>query len=182
MTILTNPTPLIINPLFGSGNYQFSLVKFPEISFMLQAVELPGISLGIANASSSVHDYPIPGETLTYDDLSCTFIVDEKLTNYHAIYSWMMGMGYPVGHKLYKDLMANAKNKTSLSELAKGYTDGVLNILGNDNLPIISVKIRDCFPSRLSGIQFNSNNSDSEPITATVTFVYSYYELVLLNP
>jgi len=179
MPLLTCPSPLNINPLFGTGNYLFNLVKFPEIAFMVQSVELPGISLGIATHSTSVHDFPIPGETLSYDDLTCTFIVDEKLTNYYAIYEWLNGLGYPSDHKLYRDLMANSKNATSLSELAKGYTDGVLSILGNDNLPIVQLQFIDCFPTRLAGLNFSSNNTDSEPLIATVTFTYSYYEMKL---
>jgi len=146
---------------------------------MVQSVELPGISLGIAPMSTSVHDFPVPGETLTYDDLTCTFVVDEKMSNYSAIYDWMFGMGFPRNHEQYSALMRNSKNSASLSELAKGYTDGILHVLGNDQLPIIQAHFVDCFPTRLSGLQFSSNNSDSEPIIANVTFAYSYFTLTV---
>lgn len=177
MPILSCPSPANLNPLMGSGNYQFSLVKFPEISFMLQSAEIPSMSLGVSILSSSVHDYPVPGESLSYADFTCSFIVDEKLSNYMAIYEWIVGLGYPENHQMYRDLLANSKNQASLSELAKSATDGVLTILGNNNLPVAQAHFRDAFPTQLGAIEFRSTNSDSEPIIANVTFAYSYYTM-----
>lgn len=180
MPILTCPSPTLLNPLIGSGNYIFSLVKFPEITFFVQEVELPSITLGTVIQSSSVHDIPIPGETMTYGTLSCVFVVDEKMVNYLAINTWIMGLGYPSGNDLYQKLMANAKNNTSLSELSKGYTDGVLTIMGNNATPIMQAQFVDCFPTSLSGLNFTSTNSDAIPLTATVTFEYTYYTLTVV--
>ena len=64
MAALTCPSPVNITPLIGSGNYVFGLVKFPEITFFVQEVELPDISLGVSVQYSSVHDVPIPGDTM----------------------------------------------------------------------------------------------------------------------
>jgi hypothetical protein len=178
MATLTCPSPQTVTPLLGSGNYVFSLVKFPEITFFVQEVELPDISLGTLIQSSSVHDIPIPGESMTYGELTCTFQIDSEMKNYLAIHEWIVGLGYPTGHQLYKNLMANSKNANSFSELAKGYTDGTLSIMDNAYKPIIQARFVDCFPVRLSGIQFNSTNSDSAPLTSQVTFEYTYYELL----
>lgn len=175
MSILSCPSPVNINPLYGTGNYQFSLIKFPEITFMIKSVEVPGISLGTAMQTSSVHDVPVPGESLTFDDLTCSFTVDEKMDNYYAINEWLIGLGYPENHSMYRELLKNSKNEASITELSKGMTDGVLNILGNDNLPIMQMQFIDCFPTRLSGLQFDSSNSDSEPLVANVTFAYSHH-------
>jgi hypothetical protein len=169
------------NPLYGSGNYSFGLTKFPEISFMLQSVNLPGIELGVIQQTSSVHDVPVPGETMTYDDLSVSFIVDENLVNYLAIQSWIVGMGYPENHEQYRAALRNSKNSGNLSELSKGFTDAVLTIMGNNQLPIVRASFRDCFPSRLSGIDFNAANTDSDVIIAQVTFSYSYYSIEIMN-
>jgi hypothetical protein len=179
MSLLSCPAPTNINRLYGTGNYQFSLVKFPEITFMVKSVELPGISLGTITQATSVHDVPMPGETMTFDDLQTTFYVDDKMSNYYAINEWMIGLGYPKNHSMYRDLMKNSKNSASLTELSKGFTDGVLQVLGNDNLPIMQMLFVDCFPTRLTGVQFDSSNADSDPLSATATFAYSYYTMIL---
>ena len=177
MTTLTCPSPAIITPLIGSGNYVFGLSKFPEITFFVQEVELPEISLGTAVQYSSVHDVPIPGDTMEYGDLNCTFQVDAEMKNYLALHKWIIGLGYPEKHELYKELMADPKNANSYTELSKGYTEGFLTIMDNAHRPIVQVTFVDCFPTRLSGIQFSSTNSDAAPITAQVTFTYSYYKI-----
>jgi hypothetical protein len=177
MPLLSVPTPTNVNPLFGSGNFSFNLVKFPEIAFMLQSVELPSIQLGTALMSTLVHDIPFPSETLTFSDLTVSFIVNEDMSNYMAIHEWMMGLGYPESHEMYKELLRNSKNAVSLSELSKGFTDGVLTILGNYNKPIMQAVFVDAFPISIGGMNFNSNNSDSEPIIATATFAYAHYTL-----
>jgi len=179
MTTLTCPSPSVITPLIGSGNYFFSLVKFPELTFFIQEVDLPEISLGVSVQSSSVHDIPIPGDTMEYGDLTCTFQVDAQLKNYMAIHRWMIGLGYPEKHQLYKDLMNDVKNENSYTEIAKGYTEGVMNILDNAQRPIVQARFVDCFPTRLSGLQFSSMNADASPVTAQVTFTYTYYKLVV---
>jgi hypothetical protein len=177
MTALTCPSPANITPLIGSGNYVFSLAKFPEITFFVQEVELPEISLGVAVQYSSVHDVPIPGDTMEYGDLNCTFQIDSKMENYLALHRWMIGLGYPEKHDLYKELMNDPKNANSYLEISKGYTEGALTILDNAMKPIAQVTFVDCFPIRLSGIQFNSTNPDASPVTAQATFTYTYYKI-----
>jgi hypothetical protein len=175
---LTCPNPETITPLIGSGNYVFSLQKFPELTFFVQEAEIPSISLGVSIVASSVYDIPLPGETMEYADFSCTFIVDEKLSNYKAIHDWIVGLGFPENHQMYRDLLANSKNAVSLSELAKGFTDASLTILDNANRPVMQVQFADCFPIQLSGLQFSSSQSDASPVTCTATFTYSNYKLI----
>jgi hypothetical protein len=177
MATLSCPAPAEIKPLLGSGNYIFNLVKFPEISFFIQDVNLPDLNLDSTAMATSVHTFPIPGNDLTFSPLTCTFVVDEKMSNYLAIYQWLLGMGYPESHEMYRALMSNSKNQTADRELAKGYTDGTLSILGNNEQPIMQAQLIDCFPISLSGLQFTTKDPDARPVTATVTFLYSYYLL-----
>jgi hypothetical protein len=177
MANLTCPSPTEIKPLYGTGNYLFALTKFPEITFFMQSAELPSISLGTAMISSNVHDYPIPGETIDFADLTCTFVVDDQLKNYKALSDWMIGMGFPENHQMYKNLLLNSKNLIDISELSKGFTDGTLTIMDNSNLPLVHATFTDCFPSSLGALRFDTTNSDAPPITCQVTFKYSYWKL-----
>lgn len=177
MPILTCPSPTEIKPLIGTGNYQFSTIKFPDIAFMVQDVELPSITLGHATMSTAVNDIPIPGETMDFSPLTVTFVVDEKMTNYLAINDWMVAMGFPADHKMYSDLMDRTATRLSATELMKGFTDAILTILGNNNTAIMQAYFTDCFPISLSGLRFSSTNGDTSPITAEVTFLYSYYSM-----
>lgn len=174
---LTCPSPGEIKPLLGTGNFTVSVVRFPEITFFVQDVELPSIALGVAEQRTSVNDVPIPGETLTYSPLVCTFQVDERMNNYFAVHAWMSAMGFPASHKMYSDFLAQTGSVLTMDELSKGYSDATLTVLGNNNRPLMQARFVDCFPINLSGIRFSSTNSEAAPVTAEVTFVYSHYLL-----
>lgn len=176
MTILTCPSPSNINPLNPNG-FLFSVTKLPELTFFIQDVELPQLSIGVVTQASSVHDIKIPGETAEYSDLSINFLVDEQFANYKAIYAWMVGLSYPEGHQLYTNFLASAKNANAYSELAKGYSDATLSILDSSNNPMQQITFVDAFPTSLSSLSFSSQNSDVQYLRATATLSYSYYIL-----
>ena len=49
-------------------------------------------------------------------------------------------------------------------------------ILTNKNNPVLKANFKNCFPTSLSGLTFTTQNTDTEQLTATVTFVYDIYE------
>lgn len=122
----------------------------------MQSIELPSIQLGVATTPTSVHDIKIPGETLEYSDMSFSFIVDEELKNWNAIYYWMVALGYPTSHDLYKNFIESSKNM-GYSELSKGYSDGFLTVLDNANQPKQTFTFADMFPIALSGMRYDSS-------------------------
>lgn len=174
MQNLTCPYPGNINPL-RLQSYIFSIQKLPELTYFVQSTEVPQISLGQISQQSNVHDLKIPGETMEYGDLNITFQVDEEMKNWNAIYFWMIGLGYPDGHSLYTKFMNAAINSNSPTELAKGYSDGSLQILDSANNPKQIYTFVDMFPINLSGLRFDAQNSEPEIATANATFAYSYY-------
>jgi hypothetical protein len=176
MTILTCPSPSNINPLNPNG-FLFSISKLPELTFFVQDVELPSLSIGTIIQGSSVHDIKIPGETADFGSLSVSFLVDEQFANYKAIYAWMVGLTYPENHAMYKALLASEKNSNSYSELAKGYSDASLTILNSSNNPVQRITFVDTFPTSLSTLPFTSQSNDVQFLRATATFDYTFYTL-----
>ena len=176
MTILTCPSPSNINPLNPNG-FLFSISKLPELTFFVQDVELPSLSIGTVLQSSSVQDIKIPGETAEFGSLSVSFLVDEQFANYKAIYAWMVGLTYPENHAMYKAFLASDKNANGYSELAKGYSDASLTILNSSNNPVQRITFVDTFPTSLSTLPFTSQSNDVQFLRATATFDYTYYTL-----
>lgn len=176
MTILTCPSPSNINPLNPNG-FLFSVTKLPELTFFVQDVELPQLSIGVVTQASSVHDIKIPGETADYGSLSVSFLVDEQFANYKAIYAWMIGLTYPESHAIYTEFLASAKNSNLYSELSKGYSDATLSILDSSNNPVQRITFVDAFPTSLSSLPFTSQSNDVQYLRATATFEYTYYKL-----
>ena len=60
--------------------FKFSIVKLPKVEYFCTQVNLPGISISDNYSQPTpFRDIPLPGEKLSYEPLSVTFIVDENL-------------------------------------------------------------------------------------------------------
>jgi len=171
----TCPTPQNINPLSPIG-YQFSITKLPDLTFFAQEVNLPGITLGEPEFGTPFARVPIPGETLLYEQLSLTFLVDEGMKNYRSIYNWMIALGFPQSYDQYITL--SSEDTINYTELATNYSDATLSILNNSNVPSQIVSFKDMFPVSLDSLQFSSTQSDVQYLMGRVSFRFSYYNFL----
>ena len=62
--------------------FRFKITKLPKVEFFIQTANIPGINLGTATVPTPLYDYPVPGDTLTYQSLDISFLCDENLSNY----------------------------------------------------------------------------------------------------
>ena len=60
-------------------------------------------------------------------------------------------------------------------------SDATLLIMSNSMNPKFEVRIKDCFPTELSEVEFDSSLTDLDPITCTVTFSYTSYEITSIG-
>ena len=75
--------------------FKFQLNRTPKVTYFGNAVNIPSITLGVAEQPSYLRDIPLPGEKLDFSDFSLRFLVDEGLENYMEIQNWMRGLGFP---------------------------------------------------------------------------------------
>jgi hypothetical protein len=65
--------------------FKFSIIKLPKVEFFVTEINLPGIELTSLTQNTTLKQIPIPGNDLSYDPLSLTFMVDENFENYQEI-------------------------------------------------------------------------------------------------
>jgi len=172
---ITCPFPANINPLSPNG-FMFNVQKLPNLSFFCQSVNLPGITLGSPEFSNPFNVSPIPGETLTYDQLTVQFLVDEQMANYTSIYNWIVALGFPESYQQYIDF--NENDNTNYGELAKNYSDATLQILTGNNNVVKTVRFIDMFPIGLDSLQFSGTNNDVQYLIGNATFRYALYKFL----
>lgn len=168
--------PENINPLSPNG-FNFTVLKLPEITFFCQQANLPGLTFGepmLANPFASV---PIPGDHITYDTLNVQFLVDENMSNYKAIWNWIIALGFPQSYEQYIKFVGSDQSGV-LNELAKNYSDATLEILGGNNISVATVQFVDVFPVALDSMLFQSTNQDVPYLVGNATFRYSYYKFI----
>ena len=148
--------PNNMNPL-ADVQFKFDIAALPNTSFFVQTVSLPGISLSPMEIGLPQREgFARSGGTISYEELSIAFLVDEYLKNWMEIYNWIIG--YP------------------------SYTSGVLTILSSSMNPTIEAHFKQLFPTSLSELAFDSTTADPTYHQASVSFKYTEYTIKsLLN-
>ena len=134
------------------------------------------------------------GDTLSYENLSITFIVDENLENYVELHNWMVAIGFPKSRTQFSDFRSAAASTPIATQgtsddigdvqpatSARGmFGDAILTILTNKNNPVVEVRFEDLYPIALGALDFTQTATDVEYISVTADFSYKIYEIVAL--
>jgi len=162
--------------------FKLILSKTPKVDFLCQSANIPGISMGTAVQATYLKDIPVPGDKVLYEDLTVSFLVDEKMENYLAIYKWITGLGYPESFGQYKQLKKddfrndNVRDQQSDPRFFE-FSDATLQILSSNYKPSVLVNFKDAFPISLSTLEFNSAERDYTYFTAQTTFKYTIFDI-----
>jgi hypothetical protein len=162
-----NQTPT--NKSFLSNNkYEFVIDRLPHVTFFIQSVVIPDVSLVGTQVPSPYVSVPIPGNILNYGELTVTYIMDEDMKAWREIYDWMYNLGNPESKNKIGDLTQTLGRRNSVT------SDASLLIKSNANNPRVKFTFKDIFPTTLGGLTLSSSEGQ-EFITSTISFLYSHY-------
>lgn len=144
--------------LLGSNKFKFNIIgsrfKNNEFDPMIYSINIPGITLGNIVQTTSMRGLNRPGDSLEFNDLNITFILQENLSDWLTIFNWIMDCRNPT--------------RENIEEI---YTNGILNILTNKNNPSITFTFERMFPYSISDIPLS--NAEALPsIQCDVSFKY----------
>ena len=154
--------------------FKFTLAKYPKVSFFSNSARIPELSLGTAVQPSYLKDIDIPGEKLTYGDLTIRFLVDENLQNYMAMHNWLKGIGFPETPQQFADQTTNADGVRDEKEV---FSDGSLHILNSNFKDVAIVRFNDLFPVGLTSLEFDATETDINYFTAEAVMRYTVYNI-----
>ena len=167
------------NRNFLSGvAFKFNLTKFPKVDFFSNSARIPELNLELTRQPSYLKNIDVPGERLTYGDLTLRFLVDENMENYISVYTWLKGLGFPESTKEFKELTTDKDGQRDSKE---AFCDGTLSILNSNYREVAKVKFKDLFPTSLSSLEFDATNTDVQFFQAEATFKYTIYNLSASN-
>jgi hypothetical protein len=161
--------------------FKFSLAKEPKVAFYCSSARIPEITLSLNTLPSYLKDIDVPGDKLTYGDLTLRFMVDESMENYMAIHNWLTGLGFPETTDQYNDLISLVNDVTQPQDPKRAFSDGSLYILNSNYNTTAVVKFKDLFPVSLSSLEFDSTQTDIQYFTADASFKYTVYNILDKN-
>jgi len=148
--------------------------NFPNLEFFCQSFTHPGMMLSAVEVPiRKLAGMPMPGDTLTFNELSANIILDEDMKGYAEMYTW-------IRNSLDTDFTPNVNRSTS--EYPPHFADITLMILSSHNNTTQQIQYIDCVPTALGDIQFESTSTGDTFITFAASFRFMYFELKSIEP
>lgn len=143
--------------LLQPGNFKISIdnLETANLQFFCTNVVLPSLSKSAVTQNFRGKQAHFPGDLQSFDTMDVTFILDEDMRNYEEVYNWI----------------------TDVEEDPK-FKDITLSILSNRNTTNRQIRFHDAFPTNIGSITFSTAETDSDYMTCSVTFVFSYFEFI----
>ena len=167
--------------------FKFMINYLPLTEYFCQTVNVPGLTLGTATVPSSMYDYPIPGDKITFDPLNLSFLVDENLNNFNELHQWISRLGFADSHDEFANLLASgnpAQAKPSNTERVTApvpetgiYSDATITILNSKNIPKTEIRFKNVYPTSISGLDYSVGGTDVDYITCNASFNYLGYTI-----
>ena len=165
MTNLSQTQPTNLNQL-NIVSFEVNFSRLPNVQYFCQRVNIPAVILGDTFQPMPFMNLPVEGDTLSFEAMNLSFIVDEDLQNYTEIYSWLTALGFPRDYEQFKTL----KPASEASQYLSMFSDVNIILNTNKSNPNYKITFNDVFPTSLSSVQFDTSVSALEPIIVDATF------------
>lgn len=160
--------------LLNPNEFRFFLERAPYLTFFVQTVSLPSISLDPVETENPFVTVPYAGDHVTFEELSVDFLVDEDLQGYREMYHWIRGLGFPTTFEEYQAEVAKMRYGNRWEALASDCS--VFTNTGSRNANI-EFTFRDAFPVMVSAPTLSTTNPDQPVVTARVRFAYTHFDV-----
>jgi hypothetical protein len=151
--------------------YLLTFDRISDVQYQCQAVNLPGVSLGVVTRETPFIDMYSPGTKLTYNGLDITFYIDEELTSWKNLQNWFLSIANPDGFE------SRDHSRELRTQGLKHFSDATLTILSNLNNPLVRIKFANVFPTNLGDLNFDTQLSADTIMSATASFKYDFYTI-----
>jgi len=174
--------------------FRMLINQLPKVEFFITAANVPGINLGEAIFPTPLKQIPMQGDEITFENLSISFLVDEKLQNYKELHDWLIGIGFPQSRQQFSDFRSSTANRSTATRgvstdigdvkpatpISPMFSDATLTILSNKNNPVVEIRFEELSPVALGALNFDQEATDVQYLKTTADFNYKYYQIVTL--
>lgn len=151
------PTPNNLNTL-QNVKFKMNFHRLPHVTYWVQSVQLPSMQIESNTLHGMRVDSPIPGSKVAFENLIVNFMVDQNLDNYFEIYNWFQQIQV-------------AKNVNDM------ISDCSLHLLDGNNNVHRTINLVGAYPLVMTELSLNSDDTDTIPVTCSLTLNYQYFKL-----
>ncbi len=143
-------------------NYVFKIghPRLEKVEFYCQRASIPGLQLGSMEQPWQSGMMAMPGDSLTFGELSLTILLDEDLKSFRELYAYIMER---------KDPHANTYNP---QDTVQSY----LFVTTNKNNIRFKFTFYNCWVSDIGGLEFGVESEDVQTMDVTLKMDYYRFE------
>ena len=157
--------------------FKFVIGRTPNVDYFCQSAQIPQVEIGVREIPTPVKDYSVPGDKMTFGDLSLRFLVNEDMDNYFEIYKWLKGLTNPKAQANFQKYINTVDEKGRSSQFMKTMSDARLLVLNSNYNSLATINFYNIFPTSLTTLEFDASATDINYFTAEVNFRYTIYEI-----
>lgn len=153
--------------LLEGTKYIFVSHNLPHLNFFANRIVLPSVSVAVAEQPTPYSTIYRAGDKPEYENLVCSFLIDEDFKVWEEVYNWIRGYSYPHDGQEYTD------------QKKKGiYGDFSVLVLKNSYESNLAFRFKNCFPTFLGQVDMNTTRNADDVMTAEVIFRYDTFDIV----
>jgi len=185
---MTTVSPsLSSNQFFAASaiNFTINFLRMPELSFVVQEANFPDVTSNPTIQKMGGIDIHRQSDKLHFQPLTVKFIIDEGFRAHKELFNWLSGSsgGWDRSQKSAQFIESQENYIFPDYDQRKNYakasmTTGSLILVNANKVPTIKVVFVDLMIVALGGIHFDIKKNPLQPITASATFTYDYYEIL----
>lgn len=165
--------------------FQVAIDRLKGTTFFVQKAGIPTLRIASADTGTRFNKIPQPGDELQYEEFTMQFLVDENMKNYYQVHDWMREIGTPVSSREFRYSRGSVRSQNVPPNKSTREYDGPKNqwrsdislvILSSNYQPVSEFIYRDCFPTSLTGLTFDSSVKEVNYFTASASFKYTYFD------
>lgn len=137
---------------------QLSISLFPDVQFLTQELNLPGLELIYPNIQGPRIKTQMPAQGINYNKFTIEYLLRVDFSNHASLVNWMQ----------------DSLTKT----VQESFADGSLFILGPQRTKMAEVKLYGLMPIAVGDVQWNTTDPETTFKKATAVFDYLYYKFV----
>lgn len=171
--------------------FEVKIHRLPHVSFNIQRLELPGLELSPVAVPTTINRHFVHGDELQFQPLEIGFKVQEGMEDWYEIFQWMIGLSFPDTHQQFAEIRQGRLKKLDISKPQQAqettnnptvytgnlYSDITAFVLTSKGNPYLEATFKNCWPSSLSNLPFNTTDNVVRHIEANVRFRYDTYNV-----
>ena len=144
---------------------------YGTFQFFVSRVSHPGVQNAAAEtAYPRIGSFPLPGNTMSYGELSMEVLLDEDFRTYTELYDWMLRL-------VNEEQIAQRNDFVSSNSPTPTYADIHVVALSNHNNKNVEIRYKDCVITGLGDINFNAQDEAVSIVTFPANFRFSHFEV-----